>query len=44
MRSEKRMDGATVNPRAVSMCGEHDAVLIDRSHKGSGLLLETLGS
>ena len=42
-RSERREDWATVNGWALALCAEHDTCLIDRSDKGSGVLLATLG-
>jgi hypothetical protein len=43
LRSERLTDWATVAAHAEAIRSEHEAVLIDRSDKGSGFLLSTLG-
>lgn len=43
LRSERQNEYAPVLARAQALCAEHDTCLIDRSDKGSGLLLSTLG-
>jgi hypothetical protein len=41
-RSVRAEDWATVDRWATAICAEHDACIIDRSDKGSGLLRATL--
>ncbi len=43
VKSERLNDYATVLLHAEALMAEHDACLIDRSDKGSGLLLASLG-
>ena len=43
MKSERLTDWPTVNAHAKAILAEHDACLIDRSDKGSGLLRSMLG-
>jgi hypothetical protein len=40
--SERLTEWALVNEWALALVAEHDAYLLDRSDKGSGLLLATL--
>jgi hypothetical protein len=43
LRSEKTEDYKLALSWAQALCVEHDTCLIDRSDKGSGYLLSTLG-
>ena len=43
VKSERLTEWATVNTRAAAILAEHDACLIDRSDKGSGLLRSMIG-
>jgi hypothetical protein len=43
VKSERLINWATVAARAEAIRSEHEACLIDRSDKGSGFLLSTLG-